>query len=143
MASIKADDVDNELFKYAIEQYKLHNKEKIVDATIVQEEYNRFWFIIKLLAVYRNSGELNVRLLINHMVILTNIFEISAVNILIKIVLDKGDYDIISYVMTVLFFLGYVRDDKYFSFMGEEYLLTDVPINSELLKKLESALNDD
>jgi hypothetical protein len=142
MASIRADDIDNEVFQYAVEKYKLHNKDKIVDVSIIQEEYNRFWFIIKILAVYRNSSELNGRLLINHMIILTNIFEISAVNILLRIALDKGDYDIISYVMTLLFFVGYIPDDRHLYIMGEEYLLTDVPINSELLKKLESSLND-
>jgi hypothetical protein len=142
MGTIKSDDIENELFQYAIEQYKKHNRDKIVDIAIIQEEYNRFWFIIKLLAVYRNSGEINIRLLINHIIILTNIFEISAINILLTIALDKGDYDIISYVMTLLFFIGYIPDDRRLIIMEEEYLLVDVPINSELLKKLESELND-
>jgi hypothetical protein len=138
LANIKSDDVNDELFLYAVEQYKLHNKDKTVDISIIQEEYQRFWFIIKLLAVYRNSSELNVRLLLNHLIILTNLFEISAVTILLRIALDKGDYDIITYVLTLLSFIGYIPDDKHMYIMSEEYLLNDIPVNSELLRKLEN-----
>lgn len=138
--AIKSDDVSSELFSYAVEQYKKYNKDKTVDITIVLSEYQRFWFIIKLLAVYRNSNELNVRLLLNHLIILTNIFEISAVGILLRIAIDKADYDIISYVMSILSFIGYIPEDKHLYIMEEEYLLTDVPLNMELLKKLETEI---
>lgn len=142
MALIKSDDKINELFNYAIEQYKKHNSDKTVDVSIIKEEYQRFWFIIKLLAVYRNSGELNTRLLLNHLIILTNIFETSAVNILLKIALDRADYDIVSYVLTLLSFIGYIPEDKHLYIMDEEYLLEDIPLNLALLRKLENILNE-
>lgn len=142
MALLKSDDTNSELFSYAIEQYKLHNYDKTVDVSIIKEEYQRFWFIIKLLVVYRNSGELNTRLLLNHLIILTNVFEISAINILLKIVLDKGDFDIVSYVLTLLSFIGYVPENKRMVIMDDEYWLAEIPLNLILLNKLEGVLNE-
>lgn len=140
MAVYKLDDINNELFQYAVEQYKKHNSDLVVDIEIIQEEYLRFWYIIKLLAVYKNSNEINIRLLLNHLIILTNIFEIGAVTILLKIALDRGDYEIISYVITILSFIGYVSEDKRFNIMEDEYMLNDIPLNLELLKKLEKGI---
>lgn len=137
MPTIKQDDVSDPLFLYTVEQYKKSNNDLTVDIVIVQSEYQRFWFIMKMLAVYRNGGDLNTRLLLNHLIILTNIFELSAVSILLRIAIDKADYDILSYVMTILHFIGYVPDNKEFNIMGEEYILTDIPINTVLLQKLE------
>lgn len=140
MAVYKLDNINNELFQYAVEQYKKHNSDLVVDIEIIQEEYLRFWYIIKLLAVYKNSNEINIRLLLNHLIILTNIFEIGAVTILLKIALDRGDYEIISYVITILSFIGYVSEDKRFNIMEDEYMLNDIPLNLELLKKLEKGI---
>ena len=139
--SIKSEDVTNELFLYAVEQYKLHNRGIQVDINIIKEEYQRFWFIIKLFSTYRNSGELNTRLLLNHFTILTNIFEISAVHILMAIALDKEDYDTISCVLTLLNFVGYVSDDRHLYIRQEEYILKDIPFDMPLMKKLEGILN--
>lgn len=139
--SIKSEDVTSDLFLYAIEQYKIRNKDIQIDINIIKEEYQRFWFIIKLFSTYRNSGELNTRLLMNHFIILTNIFEISAVHILMTIVLDKKDFDIISYVLTLLNFVGYISDDRHLYIRQEEYLLKDIPFDMVLMKKLEGILN--
>lgn len=138
--AIRSDDISHDLFLYAVEQFKLHNKDDTIDISIIKEEYNRFWFVLKLLAVYKNNNELNVRLLLNHLIILTNIFEIGAVNILLGISIDRGDYEIISNVMTILSFIGYVSEEHHFYILEEEYLLTDVPLNPELLKKLEQGI---
>ena len=139
--SIKSEDVTSDLFLYAIEQYKIRNKDIQIDINIIKEEYQRFWFIIKLFSTYRNSGEINTRLLMNHFIILTNIFEISAVHILMTIVLDKKDFDIISYVLTLLNFVGYISDDRHLYIRQEEYLLKDIPFDMVLMKKLEGILN--
>lgn len=142
MANIKSEDTTHELFLYAIEQYKIRNKGLQIDINIIKEEYQRFWFIIKLFSTYRNSGELNTRLLLNHFIILTNVFEIAAVHILMAIALDKEDYDIISYTLTLLHFVGYVSVDRHLYIREQEYLLTDIPFDTQLLRKLEEILNE-
>lgn len=142
MANIKSEDVTHELFLYAVEQYKISNNYNQVDLNSVKEEYQRFWLIIKLFSTYRNSGDLNVRLLLNHFIILTNIFQISAVHILLAIALDKEDFDIISYTLTLLNFIGYVAEDRHFYIKEQEHLYTDVPFDRPLMKKLEGILNE-
>lgn len=142
LVSIKADDVTSDLFLYAVEQYKLHNKDVQVDINIIKEEYQRFWFILKLFSIYKNSGELNTRLLLNHFIILTNIFEIAAVHILLEIAIDKEDYDIISYTLTLLNFVGYVSTDKHFFIRNQEYLYQNVAFDMGILHKLEAILNE-
>lgn len=137
MALIKSEDITDSLFIFAIDEYKKYNNESTVDINIIRSEYQRFWFIIKILAMYRNGGELNSRLLLNHLIILTNVFEISAVDILLTIAIDKADYDILSYVITILHFIGYLPDNKEFNIMGEDYILSDIPINTTLIQKLE------
>lgn len=142
LVSIKSDDVTSDLFLYAVEQYKLHNKDVQVDINIIKEEYQRFWFILKLFSIYKNSGELNTRLLLNHFIILTNIFEIAAVHILLEIAIDKEDYDIISYTLTLLNFVGYVSTDKHFFIRNQEYLYQNVAFDMGILNKLEAILNE-
>lgn len=142
MANIKSQDVTHELFQYAIEQYKLSNNYNQIDINNVKEEYQRFWLIMKIFSTYRNSGELNTRLLLNHFIILTNIFQISAVHILLAIALDKKDFDIISYTLTLLHFIGYVAEDRHFYIKEQEYLYTDIPFDKHLMNKLQGILNE-
>ena len=142
MANIKSEDVTNELFLYAVEQYKISNNYNQVDMNNVKEEYQRFWLIMKLFSTYRNSGDLNVRLLLNHFIILTNIFQISAVHILLAIAIDKEDFDIISYTLTLLNFIGYVAEDRHFYIKEQEYLYIDIPFDRPLMKKLQGILNE-
>ena len=142
MANIKSEDVTNELFLYAVEQYKISNNYNQVDMNNVKEEYQRFWLIMKLFSTYRNSGDLNVRLLLNHFIILTNIFQISAVHILLAIAIDKEDFDIISYTLTLLNFIGYVAEDRHFYIKEQEYLYIDIPFDRPLMQKLQGILNE-
>ena len=97
---------------------------------------------MKLFSTYRNSGELNIRLLLNHFIILTNVFQISAVHILLAIAIDKEDFDIISYTLTLLNFIGYVAEDRHFYIKEQEYLYIDIPFDRPLMKKLQGILNE-
>lgn len=139
---IKAEDRDNEVFQYAVEQYKISNHVKYIDEDLIHQEYQRFWFILKMLVTYRNSSQLNIRLLMNHITILMNIFEYGFIHIILKIVLEKKDYDIISYVLTILNFIGYNPEDKIMLVMGKEYLIDVIEIDVVLYKKLEEILDE-
>ena len=97
-----------------------------------QEEYQRYWFVLKLLAIYRNRNEINVRLLLNHLVVLTNNFGQEASQILLKLSIEKADYDILSYVLTILTIIGFVPDNRLISILGEDYLLEDIPLDKKL-----------
>lgn len=113
-----------------------------VDYEEFLEDYQRYWYIVKLLVIYRNSGELNVRLLFNHLIILSNNFGKESAEILLKIVLEKADYDVLSYTMTLLDYIGYMPENKVMSIMGEEYILSDIKYSEEFLKYVESKLDE-
>lgn len=124
-------------------EYKLNSKHNKLDYEEFQEDYQRFWYLIKLLVIYRNSGEVNVRLMFNHLVILTNNFGHAAAEILMRVAIDKGDYDIIRYSMTILHYVGYIPDDRFMKLIDEEYVLQDIPLSTELLQAIEDKLNED
>jgi len=129
------------IFKFAYEQYKLNSKLSSVDYDEFMEDYIRFWYIIKILVIYRNSGDLNIRLLFNHLITATNVFGLSSNQILLKLVLDKGDYEIIVYTMSLLHFIGFIPDDKILCILSEDILL-DVPISEEFLNDIKIKLDE-
>lgn len=55
-----------------------------VDITEFREDVSRFIYVKRLLRRYKNTGELNVRLLINHLIILYNVFDQHASEYIIK-----------------------------------------------------------
>lgn len=134
---IKHDDLDCPIYQFALSAYKRNAKYTQIDLLEFQEEYQRYWFLLKLLAIYRNKGELNTRLLVNHLIVLTNNFGQEASQILLKLAIEKADYDILSYVITILSIVGFVPDNRLIVILGEEYLLEDIPINKILKDKIE------
>lgn len=133
-----------EIYQYAYEIYKKENSHKSVvwiDEEF-QEDYQRFWCVIGLLVRYQNSGNLNVQLLFNHLMICSNTFGKGLAEILLKLVIEKENYEVITYTLSLLYFLGYVPDNKMMNIMGEDYLLTEIPIDMEFIKILEVGLEN-
>lgn len=71
------------VYNSLLEKYK-NNVSSIIDAEEFKDETLRFKFVFKILRRYKNSGQLNVRLLLNHLIILHNVFEDLATTILIE-----------------------------------------------------------
>lgn len=140
---LKSDDYTCPVYQYALVEYKKNLNHPQVDLEEFQDAYNRFWFVIKLLVIYKNKSELNTRLLVNHLIILVNNFGIGASKILLKIVLEKGDYEVISYALTILDFIGFIPENRLIDIMGEEYLLTEIPINRNLLTYIQEDIEND
>lgn len=129
---IKYDDVACPIYQFALEAYKHNAKYSQIDIEEFQQEYQRYWFLLKILAIYRNKGELNTRLLLNHLIVLTNNFGQEAAQILLKLSIEKADFDILSCVITILNIIGFVPDNRLIVILGEEYLLEDIPLNRTL-----------
>lgn len=143
MNQISPNDTESNVYKFALQSYKKNTKSGQIDYDDFNEDYGRYWFVIKLLVVYRNSGEVNVRLLFNHLIILTNNFGAEAAQILLSLALDKGDYDVISLAMTALNCVGYIPDDKFMTIINEEYLLNDIPISTSFVTYINKELFDE
>lgn len=141
---VQPDDKSSEIYQYAYNIYKEENKHNsLLMEDDFLEDYQRFWYIIKILIMYQNSGNLNVRLLFNHLIILSNVFGKGLSEILLRLSIEKGNYEVISHIISILYYLGYIPDDKDLFIMGEEYLLTDIPIDDIIIKKIEQGLSNE
>jgi hypothetical protein len=108
---------DSDFIKYAMKCYD--NPSVSVEA--FQEDLNRIELLNKQFAKYTNSGQLNERLALNHVVILFNVFGAGAVDLIFFKIKDE----FLSIIKTFLVFLDY---------MPEKYI--EVPINMDIATRL-------
>jgi hypothetical protein len=88
-----------------------------------KEDLLRFKYINRLLRRYETTNDLKLRLLLNHVIIIYNVFELKAANRLIFYRTDLAHWGIIK---TILSFLNYIGD-------GE---MSEVATDLHLTKKL-------
>lgn len=72
-----------------------------------EEDLKRIKYIKRLIKRYRTTGELKERLILNHIIILSNVFGTRNAVKMLFFKLDEEDYDILK---TFLLFLGYMPD---------------------------------
>ena len=70
-----------------------------------EEDVNRLLYIKRLLTKYYSSGVLKERLILNHIIVLYNVFGIEAATRLLFFKLDEKDYQVIKPFLIFLKFL--------------------------------------
>lgn len=70
-----------------------------------EEDLKRIKYIKRLIKRYRTTGELKERLILNHMIVLSNVFGTEATVRMLFYKFDKEDYEILK---TFLLFLNYM-----------------------------------
>ena len=98
-----------------------------------EDDLSRIKYIKRLLRKYRQSGEFKERLVLNHIIILSNVFGIQpAVNMLF-FKIDEEDYPALK---TILLFLNFMPDRFDVSF--NKYILKqeDITIDLKIAKRL-------
>jgi hypothetical protein len=91
---------------YAANNYKNPN---CVDAEEFYDDLNRFKYIKRLLGRYYNDDDLQERLIINHIVILYNVFGIEAATKMLWYKIDKKYWPVIK---PILLYLNYITDKE-------------------------------
>ena len=93
-----------------------------------RDEFNRFILVSRILRKYKNRNMINIRLLLNHVIVLYNIFgkDITPIFFLIS------EEDIWSEVRTVLDFFKYIPENSLINYEEYEINLNIYPKNSEL-----------
>ena len=86
-------------------------------------DLQRFKYLKRLMRRYIDNGDLQERLIINHIVILYNVFGIPAAN---KMMFYRMKEEYWSPIKTFLIFLNYLRDDE----------LIEVPLDQTIVEKL-------
>ena len=72
------------------------------------EDIRRFRYLKRLLKRYHKNGELRERLILNHIIILSNLFGVSNTIRMLKFKIEKEYWPV---VKTCLVYLGYVEED--------------------------------
>jgi hypothetical protein len=105
---------------YAANNYKNPN---CTDAEEFYDDLNRFKYIKRLLGRYYNDDNLQERLILNHIVILANVFGIEATVKMIWYRVNKEHWPVIK---PMLIYLNYIKDTE----------KMDVPLDPLVVERL-------
>lgn len=101
-----------------------------------EEDYNRVRYIKRLLSRYSSRGDLKERLILNHIIILGNVFGVEFTCKLLFYELDEEHWPVIK---TFLLYLDYVKQEHIiYSINGQPVIVTDIGIDTVVSKALRS-----
>lgn len=115
---------------YAAQNYLNPNCEDLEE---FNEDLNRIKYLKKLFNVYENKEELNLNLIMNHLIIMYNMFEARACTRMLFFRLPEYS----SYLKSILCFTGHLPDVLYN--LGEDGTIIEmdaVPYNSIIFNKM-------
>lgn len=125
------------LTTYCLELYE--RERSIVNLDEFKADYHKIGFIQKILRIYKESGRLNVRLLINHFIILHNMFGIEATRILAR----QCAEDLLPEMKALLrFFSRLPANELIIGWDNEPVDFSNVQIDPELEKLFENAFRN-
>ena len=101
------DELTSKNFKlYAAQQY---NNPECTDVEEFKQDLSRFKYLKRLLTRYEEHGELQERLILNHIIVLYNVFGIEACNKMIWYKIEERQYQ---YIKPFLVYLHYLPEDE-------------------------------
>jgi hypothetical protein len=83
---------------------------RCLDVDEFKEDVAHFKYVKRLLRKYRQTGEIQERLLLNHLITIYNVFDISASN---EMIFFKVDKDLWPTLKTFLIFLNYLPEEMH------------------------------
>ena len=114
------DKLTNKNFKlYAAQHY---NNPECTDVEEFQQDLNRFKYLKRLLTRYELTGELQERLILNHLIVLYNVFGIKPCNRMIQFKINENHYH---YIKPFLVYLHYLAEDEMLE-VGMDPLIVNV-----------------
>lgn len=101
------DELTSKNFKLFAAQH--YNNPECTDVEEFKQDLNRFKYLKRLLTRYEEHGELQERLILNHLIVLYNVFGIEACNKMIWYKIDVTHY---TYIKPFLVYLHYLPEDE-------------------------------
>jgi hypothetical protein len=98
-----------------------------------QEDIIRIKYVKRLLKKYRLTKEIKERLVLNHIIILANMFGVEAIVNILFFKVDKEDYTTLK---TFLLYLNYMPSQLNITFNKQFINNRDIGVDLELAKKL-------
>ena len=124
---------DDNLLMYAIKCYDTPN----CVMSEFHEDYSRIYLIKKLFTKYMNSSEPNTRLILNHIVIVYNVFGSEGATRLLFFHLKDEHYPLLKPFLILLNFMP----DVVYGIDGVDILSSEIPLDEEIVKCLRALEN--
>ena len=102
---------------------KRHYNNRGASIEELEDDMKRFKYLKRLFRKYDTSKEFKARLIINHIIILANVFGIDAASTLLFFKIDKEHWSLLK---TILIFLNYMPENE----------MVDVQINQDVMIEL-------
>lgn len=99
-----------------------------------ESDIKRTKYLKKLFRRYKATGDLKERLILNHIILLYNVFGVEAATRILFYKIDERDYDILK---TFLLYLNYMPD-KVFGIKGKMIHSSDILIDLHIAEILRS-----
>jgi hypothetical protein len=84
------------------------------------EDMQRFKYVKRLLNRYSTTGSVQIQLLINHIIVLCNVFSVNAAT---EMLLFRNDKHHHSAIVTILRYLGYVDENSFTELSNDDKIL--------------------
>ena len=124
------DELDNDIFLiFAIKNYDNPSCSGMAE---LEDDLKRFKYLKRLFNRYDKTGEPNERLIINHLILLYNVFGDATT----KMLFFKLEESYWSNLKTFLVFLDRIPEEVVYSANLPKNIETDVPLNTELINIL-------
>lgn len=110
---------DDMFMQYAMDNYK---NPQCTDQSEFEEDISRIKYVKRLFGRYQSTGELKERLILNHIIVLYNVFEIEAAT---KMLFYKMEDKFKPLLKTFLVYLNYLPERE------EEYI--KIPLDTKVV----------
>lgn len=100
-----------------------------------ENDLKRTKYLKKLFRRYKSTGELKERLILNHIILIYNVFDVESATRILFYKTDERDYDILK---TFLLYLNYIPQ-KVKGIRGKDVIVSDILIDlniADILRKL-------
>lgn len=91
-----------------------------------EDDLKHIKYIKRLFRKYRQTGEFKERLILNHVIILSNVFGVEATVNMLFFKVDEDDYPLLK---TILIFLNYMPDKLSLSFNKYHVRQEEIPVD--------------
>lgn len=119
------DDLNNDnIMIYAVKAYDKPN----CIMSEFKDDMKRFNYLKRLFKRYRKMGELRERLVLNHLVVLCNVFTPEIATRLLFFKMSEDDYSVLK---TYLTFLN-IMPQRVYGIKGKDILSSDIPVDNKV-----------
>lgn len=120
---------DDNFLIYAAKHY---DRPHIITAEF-EDDLLRIKYVKRLLRKYKHSGEFKERLVLNHIIILSNVFGVHPTVNMLFFKIDKDDYPLLK---TILLFLNFMPDRFDVTFNKYTLKQEDITVDLNISKRL-------